>query len=237
MSNIDRRSFKLYDGNEKKNSDPVVNLVFTSSVPMITLPDKLISEVEIDSLEVSNNEPNNKPYDPDMDNRFTFLVKGKSVFRDTPFAIYHDAKYNDYIMMPNPDSYDLSIIPNAYLELTGYRVGYNTSNIDDGFSYVFKDFPVVNLPKGNAPVNYRVRMLNLHGLRNGYDGRVREDIGGVSIYKRVNNLAFIELDRGNVFGNDATLPLYTILPKTTVNFNLKYVSLKQPDKIYLIIPF
>jgi len=239
MSSLENREFKISNGNNKNDFDIEYNLKLTSSVPIMNFSDGLVDNLLLDSFTVKNEEPNNKPYDVEMDDRFKFILEFKSLQRDISSVVYYDKKYNDFIVFPNPDLIDVSNIKNKVYHITSFTIGSNKPDVKFGTGYEIsiQGINKVSLPEPDKTIeNYDGLLLNVPGIYNGFKQRIRKNLStGVVMYKDVNMVLFLKIKTSDLYTNSVKLPVSTLVPDSEVKFRVEYNSLKELDNIYIPI--
>jgi hypothetical protein len=231
---LNTRVFKI----KKKNTDPSVNdniveLKLTNSAPIVTTSNKTEQATFIESASFTTNS-DIEPYDPDMDNRFKLIATFKSYYRDVLMSLYYDYKYNDMFVVENFDTIDVDIVVSDVINVLGYKVGFNKVTRDAGnvLTNIVDD---TKLPEAKDQKSVSMVVLNLSGITNSYDVRVRYGSNGVTIYKKINAVAFLKIKRTDLF-DDVPIPNHYLKPETLTKYMVRYNGFKKPEYVYIPVP-
>jgi hypothetical protein len=239
MSDINRRVFRISNGGNQDDSNITFRLNLLSSIPIMNLTDTLVSNTELVKSTISVSEPNNKPYDPNMDGRFKFIAKYKSIQRDIEIVIYYDKKYKDFIEFPNPDLIDTNTVVNKVFDINTYRIGAHNpvSKYSEGYELSIVDIDKLNIPEPDAsapPTTVTLHLLNIPGPNNSFKQRIRTNLSSDAVlYKDVNAIGFLEIKNGDLYKNKTALPVYTFINDSLIKYRPIYNNIKAPDSFYI----
>jgi hypothetical protein len=227
-----KRHFDIKDSNGNVIH---VELNIGSILPITTINSFIFDNHQVTKKTINNTAPNNTIEDPDMNNRFTFLIEANSFYSGINICIYYDAKYKDYIYMPNPDYYIPANRKNQFLVINGYRVGTAefTESLRSQLTFSKNNIKPLDLDKPSTINTYNYHVLNLHGIESRHTFRSRFDEGADIYYKETNLVIFAEIPTSKL-GNKE-LPLFDFYITDIQKFQMSYIGYSKPNNVYIPI--
>jgi len=221
---------------EDLGADITINMI--QALPILSMTDLTESSISVDvttaAMPDGNRKPTNEYYDPDYDNRFKFIISGRSIYRNVPYCIYYDMKYTDFIILPNPDTLDPDLIKNKTFTIEGYQYG-----VEKPIANTIVDSEIVkkSFPEGKEPNSVVVELLEVYGIINSVNSRIRYNINNTdSLYKDINPFQAIKVRKSEIM-DDGNIPIHSLTYRTFNYTDFIYSYNKDPDYIWLPIPF
>ena len=238
IDSLESRLFFIDDGN---GNTIQVNVELNSVLPIMDIGKFVIDNHTVDNFNVTNTEPSNKPKDPEYENenngddRFLFVIIGKSFYSDIMVSVYYDRKYNDFIYFNHPDYFNCENRNNQILTLNGYRVGMDTVTDTTRSLLTFskRNLTKLQLPEPSKIRNYEIYVLNLHGIETRHVFRNRFAIGNNQYYKQDNFITFARLKVKDL--GDEALPVNDFYITDIQKFQTSYVGYRKPTYVYIPI--
>ena len=240
MVDVSKRFVRI----KNKNDDPAetdakATLVIKEVLPVLTMTDLMENKIANDVTEFTNpqggtTEPTNEYYDPNTDSRFQFIYDCVSIYRNIPFCLYYDNLLNDFILLPNPDNYDLDFIKNKNFEIEAYQYGVEKplSNTLVDSEVTKKDFP-----KGKKVDSITSELLLLYGVVNSTPTRIRANVdSNTSIYKNINPYQAVKVKKSDIM-DSGKIPVHNVTYRNFNHTDVIYSFRKDPEYIWLPIPF
>lgn len=226
-----------------------VEFTLESTVPMILLnPELLVNNLINTKVTPVPSVIKNTLVDDTDPLRYTYITTTESVITHNIVRLYHDAMFNDIIIVPDLNNFGTSAItdPNAGMrfELRCRRIAGGdilANEIYEGSISHNSDFkipkPITTVPSTHYSLKLNTISPN-YGNRNGF-----YDIGSISgsyNFSDSRQLPTGVLNLGTtsgLFGSDIPLPLYQVYRSDMENYKLKNVNIHPIPQFYVILDF
>jgi len=228
-----------------------ITIHISSGIPFVMVDDRIVNDYTVNATTVdakaSDTDIINTLVDPDMDDRYTYICETKSSITKNIVRLYYDAKYEDIIVVPDTTMLGTSDLSdpnsNQQFDLIGYVIGGGDVVKDGIWPGTVNPKPTFKLPTTNKNLTSTHMGVLLNGVAPTMGGRKGvyyvDDAG---TYRLADNrrLPVGLLDLGNIadiFGQDVTVPVYTVYQGTTDMYKVKYLGFKSVTKAYILLDF
>jgi len=226
-----------------------IEMTISSTIPMVLINPSLIVDNSINSLLTALPAVVNNTLVDEVDPlRYTYITTTKSVVSKNVVRLYHDALFNDIIVVPNLDNFggSLATDPSAGMryELTCRRIAGGDTLANEIYGGGISNNNTFKIPKPitAVPSTHMALRLNTispnYGNRNGF-----YDIGTTGNSFNLSDARQLPtgiLNLGtttSLFGADVPLPLYQVYMSDMENYKLKNVNVHPVPQFYVILDF
>ena len=227
-----------------------VNISIVSTLPMLTLTDELVTNssiasvvtpVDLAALDAKNTLKDVEYFEEHGKERFTYITTTHSQITNNRVRMYHDAKYEDIIIIPELSYIDSDLNHTVY-DIRGYRVGGGVE-VDD----IYNDLIVpgeeyFKLPLTKSNIENTCEHVRLHGVARDSDHTYYYKSlpsGDTIVNKKLTTVGMVKLGSADELFVEpgATIPMYTIMQATLDRYALKFLGNKKPTSIYIPLNF
>jgi len=227
-----------------------VSITIVSTLPMLTMTDALVAN----SLMTSHDAPS-APTTLDVDNtlkdvdyleefgveRFTFITTTQSVITNNKVRLYHDAKYEDIIVIPELSFIDNKLDNNIY-NIRGYRIGGGVAVDEIANDLIVPGEETFKLPLTKSNISNVCKHVKMHGIARDSDNAYYYktlDNGDMVVNRKLTTVGMISLGTADdlFVETGATIPMYTITQATLDRYALKFLGNIKPTNIYIPLNF
>lgn len=202
MSSVKNRIFRLRKTADLEVlSDPIISFKYKAEYPFVAIESQHITNITLKEESATVVAPNNVIYDPDLENRFVFILSHISTITSIGFSIYYDTKYNDILITPNMDTFNPGYYPNNKINVFGYRLGttYSTQQFGAAISQTPTDKKFYLPSLTGSLLTFTVHKLNGYGIPNLMVTNIKENDTDIDVYKHVNIVTFIGISLQTLF--------------------------------------
>lgn len=243
-------SFKL---RVAKLKDITLNISVENTIPiLITKDNKITDYIFKTSTETTKGSTDNTIADAEYKtettkDRFIFFTALKSPLTNNVVYVYYDRKYQDIIMLPPIDYYNLGL-PTMTYNIRASRLG-GGEELPNYFWH--QDVPISDnsryfLPETKANVASKTHLISLPGMAtvsnnnhdDGYEEMINDSINLRHNTRRLGILVEIGLPR-DVFVTPSSIPLYLLHQYSAMEYGIQYISNinQSANKLYFRLRF
>jgi len=216
---------------DKNNNEYRAKMEINNSLPIFNISDPILDNHTYQKASITNKAPNNSIVIINTGTELTYIASIKNPYTDIMSSLFYNKDDNELLLTTHPDYYVLDGVIASDQTIQAYSIGVlKESTFADTISYPYR---YVNLPTLTitSPTTYNTMSLNIHGVKTKKPFLYRESSDS-SIYKELNLIPVIQLDRASVLG-DVSLPIYTFDPIGSYRFRARFYGNKKPQYIYI----
>jgi len=216
---------------DNNNNEYRAKMEINNSLPIFIISNPILNNHTYQKATVTNKAPNNSIVVITTGTKLTYIASIKNPYTDIISSLFYNKDDNELLLTTHPDYYILDGLIASNQTIQAYSIGVlKESTFADTISYPYK---YINLPKLtiSSPSKYNTISLNIHGIKTKKPFLYKENSGS-SIYKELNLIPMLQLDRASVLG-DVSLPVYTLDPIGSYRFRARFYGNKKHKYVYI----